>query len=624
MKKIAHILSVPFRKLAGLPLALLSILCLPAACNYLDKSPESGLSEEEVFSKYANFKSYFYSVYNSATFTVRAHYPMWFHGNNQKLTLESLTDMCDMSRIQRAQPGKMGDGATLIWAVGYNDESASRTAKVSYSWKIIRVCNMTIRNIGRLQDATDREREDLLAQAYFIRAFVHFEMFRLYGSLPYIDKVLGADDEWDLPRLESVAFCRRCAGDFAEAARHYEAAGLMRRDPVSGSGHLAATDQDKPAGVAALGMRGRALLYAASPLNNLSGDKSLWEEAAQANWEALDAALAFGYKLLPLASYTDNFYGTRYTDEQLWAYTSGSTTHYNNDRVQAFVGYCFSNNAFSSAQCPTQNFVDRFETAGGYALNTEADRAAAQAAGEYNEQAPFSNRDPRLPLVVIYNQQNLKGYGPASLYLEEDGSLPVSSLLYKREGSTDGVSETYYYEHKRTGSLSNKGDQNVLLTDPIIRLAEVYLNYAEAASEAYGPDGAAPGAAMTALEAINTVRERAGMPGVAPAYTGSADALRPRIKNERAVELCFEGYHYYCDIRRWKDAPAVGRSRLTGLRPVRLSAGASAAYPTGFRYERFELPENRQIAWKNDGMYYMQFQNSDLIKMQNYIPNQSW
>lgn len=624
MERFAHILCSARRSVVRLLLALLPALCLAPACHYLDKSPESGLTEEEVFSKYANFKSYFYAVYNSASFTVRAHYPMWFHGNNQKLTLEALTDMCDMSRIQRAQPGKMGDGSTLIWAVGYNDESASRTAKVSYSWKIIRVCNMTIANIGRLQDATDREKEDMLAQAYFIRAYTHFEMFRLYGSLPYIDKVLGADDEWDLPRLESAAFCRKCAADFLEAARHYEAAGLMRRDPVSGSGHLSAVDQDKPAGVAALGMRGRALLYAASPLNNPSGDRLIWEEAAQANWEALTAALAFGYKLLPLANYTDNFYGTRYTDEQLWAYTSGSATNYNNDRVQAFVGYCFSNNAFSSAQCPTQNFVDRFETAGGWPLNTVSEREAAAAAGEYNEQDPFANRDPRLPLVVIYNQQYLKGYGEASLFLNEDGTLPTNSLLRKREGSSDGVSETYYYEHKRTGTLSNKGDQNVLLTDPIIRLAELYLNYAEAANEAYGPDGSASGATLTAVEALNTVRDRAGMPVVAAAYTASAEALRPRIKNERAVELCFEGYHYYCDIRRWKDAPAVGRSRLTGLRAVKLDAGVSTAYPTGFRYERFDLPENRQIAWKNDGMYYMQFQNSDLIKMQNYIPNQSW
>ena len=107
-------------------------------------------------------------------------------------------------------------------------------------------------------------------------------------------------------------------------------------------------------------------------------------------------------------------------------------------------------------------------------------------------------------------------------------------------------------------------------------------------------------------------------------YTTDKDALRPRIKNERTVELCFEGYHYFCDIRRWKDAPSIHRTRLTGMRVTKLKAGATAQYPTGFRYERFELPSNRQIAWKNDGMYYVQFQTSDLLKMKNYVPNEAW
>ena len=226
--------------------------------------------------------------------------------------------------------------------------------------------------------------------------------------------------------------------------------------------------------------------------------------------------------------------------------------------------------------------------------------------------------------MVIYNQKPVQGYGNASIYVNEDGSLPSGSLIQKRSGSEDGVSETFYYEQKRTGALSNKGVQNLLLTDPIIRLAELYLNYAEAANEAYGPDGQAPGVAMTALEALNTVRSRVGMPAVLDAYTTDRDALRPRIKNERAVELCFEGYHYYCDIRRWKDAPSIHRTRLTGMRVTKLKAGATAQYPTGFRYERFELPSNRQIAWKNDGMYYVQFQTSDLLKMKNYVPNEAW
>lgn len=64
----------------------------------------------------------------------------------------------------------------------------------------------------------------------------------------------------------------------------------MRRDPASGAGHLAAPDQDKPNGVAALAMKGRALLYAASPLNNPDGNKAIWEEAAVANMEAIKAA----------------------------------------------------------------------------------------------------------------------------------------------------------------------------------------------------------------------------------------------------------------------------------------------------------------------------------------------
>ena len=592
---------------------------------YLDKAPDAGLNEKEVFSKYANFKSYFNAVYGGSNFNIKAHYPLWFAGNNQKFTMEGLTDLCDMTRIQRCQPGKRGDGSTVTWAVGYNSDDASKTAKVPYSWKSIRVANMAIRNIDMLQDATKEEKADLLGQAYFVRAYCHFELFRLYGSLPYIDKVLGSEDEWDLPRLSDYEMMQRVAADFQTAADCFYEARVMRRDPVSGAGHLSASDQDKPNGVTALAMKGRALLYAASPLSNPTNDITRWEDAAKANGEALDAAInTYGYALLPKDKYTDNFYGTKYTNEQLWAYTSGSTTNYNNDRVQVFVPYCFSNNAFSSGHCPTQNFVDKFETAGGYPLNTPEERAIAAAAGQYNEQNPFVNRDPRLDFVVIYNQKTLQGYGKASLYVNEDGSLPSGSLLQKKSGSEDGVSETFYYEQKRTGKLSNKGVQNLLLTDPIIRLAEVYLNFAEAANEAYGPGATVPEAKMSALAALNEVRNRVGMPPIVETDYPDKDALRPRIKNERTVELCFEGYHYYCDIRRWKDAPTLGRTRLMGMRVTKLAAGSSAQYPTGFRYERFELPANRQIAWKNDGMYYVQFQTSDLLKMKNYVPNEAW
>lgn len=587
---------------------------------YLDRTPDAGLTEDEVFTKYENFTQYFNSVYDGSDFSIKAYYPFFFDWNNQKFTFYALTDMADMTRIQRTQPGKMGDGQQLIFAAGYNDDSSSKCAKVKYAWKIIRVCNNAIEHIDMLQDGTQQEKEDLLAQAYFVRAFVHFEIFRFYGSVPYIDKVLGSEDEWDLPRPTDYDMLQKVAADFQTAADHFRNAGEMRRDPAH---NLSTSDMGRPSGCTALAMKARALLYAASPLSNPNNDVTLWETAAQAAWDALSEALDNGYELLPQAQYTQNFYGTRYTNEHLWSYSEGSMG-YGNSKLQAYIPYCFSNDSFSSGHCPTQNFVDKFETLDGYALNTEADREIATAAGSYNEQDPYTNRDPRFDNAVIYNQQSIQGYGNASLYVEEDGTLPSGSLMQKRTGSSDGVTETFYYEHKRTGRLSARGVTSQILTDPIIRLAELYLTYAEAVNEAYGPDGSVSGATLSAVQAINVVRNRVGMPNVRSEYTGDKDTFRDRIKNERTVELCFEGAHYYCDIRRWKDAPEIGRGRLYGMRATRLASGATAEYPTGFRYERFELPSNRQIGWENDGMYYVQFQTSDLLKMKNYTPNQSW
>lgn len=619
MKRIANIFS---RIAAAVLMMTVSSSCLN---EYLDRAPDAGLTEEEVFSKYENFKQYFYSVYYGSNYSIKAYYPFFFDQNNQKFTFYALTDMADMTRIQRTQPGKQGDGQQLIFAVGYNNDSSSKCAKVTYAWKIIRVCNNAIAHIDMLQDASQQEKEDLLAQAYFVRAFVHFEIFRFYGSVPYIDVVLGSDDEWDLPRPTDYDMLQKIAADFQTAADHFANAGKMRRDPLPGNaGHLANADQDKPNGCTALAMKARALLYAASPLSNVNNDASLWVSAAEAAWKAIETAEEYGYALLDGANYTQNFYGTRYTNEQLWAYSESSEMGYGNSKLQAYIPYCFSNDSYSSGHCPTQNFVDRFETLDGYALNTDDDRRIAEEAGSYNEQDPFSNRDPRLANAVIYNGQYVSGYNNASLYVNEDGSLPAGSLLQKRSGSTDGVSETYYYEHKRTGPLSAEGTQRLLITDPIIRMAELYLNYAEAANEAYGPDVRPSGTGYSAAEAVNKVRDRIGMPPVRSEYTVNTETFRERIKNERTVELCFEGAHYYCDIRRWKDAPEIGRSRLYGMRPVRLASGPTSEYPTGYRYERFELPANRQIGWENDGMYYVQFQTSDLLKMKNYIPNQSW
>jgi hypothetical protein len=267
-------------------------------------------------------------------------------------------------------------------------------------------------------------------------------------------------------------------------------------------------------------------------------------------------------------------------------------------------------------------------------LNTPADRAyaATQKTGavfHYVEQDPYVNRDPRFAIDIIYNQAtNMTGWtgAKAQIYYtaQNDGSFLYSELLDRKYL---GRSFTGYYERKRWPGFSIKNTSTKYeISIPMMRLTELYLNYAEASNEAYGPTGigVTGGVPITALAAVNLIRQRANG-GVAwnvlAAYTGTKELLRPRIKNERNIELSFEG-HYYFDLRRWKDAPEAYSSTIMGMDIEKMPTSA-APYTTGFRYTRLPLPKDRQTAWK-DPMYYLPFNVEDMYKMKKFVPNTPW
>lgn len=589
--------------------------------DYLDKAPESGLTEEEVFSKYENFKSFFDAVYNGTqqlngtgtyyNFNIRTAYPFYFTLSDLKYTWECLTDMSDMGRGSGLAVKGGSMQSTLKWY------TTDRVAPILSSMFIdIRICNMVLKNIGMLKDVKQEDIDDFIAQAHFVRAFAHFELFRLWGPMPYVTKVLGPDDQWDIPRLSKHETLLRIAADMDTAATYFAKANRMRRDPGPGvAGHLNSPDQARPNGVAAKAYRGRALLYAASPLNNELGVKD-WEEAAKANWEAIEIAEQYGYALVSAADYKTNYVGVKYTNEQLWAWNAGTKSY---TGLQAIMNGVFgSSKSGNTAECPTQNVVDRFETKWGDPLNTDADRLAAAALGHYNEQNPYKDRDPRFYIDVIYNTAPIPGYGTAKIYFEMlNGVINYSELL---DPNYQGITKTGYYQRKLWGEQSVKNKTTPQHTDPLSRLGELYLNYAEAANEAYGPNGAAPNSPMTAVQAVNKIRNRVGMSNVQPQVTASKESFRPRIKNERIIELCFEG-HYYHDIRRWKDAPAVMSSTLMGV--VIEKVPVNTTYPTGYRYTRMPLTSDRQPRWK-EAMYYFPFPTEDNYKMKNFVPNEVW
>lgn len=617
------------KKYTYIILLLTLFLCTSCLEEYLDKSPESGLSTEEVFSKYENFKLFFDAVYEGVSkedpsqpnnwynFNIKTGHSMYLTASDFRGTWESLTETADMGRINR-QPIKLGEiEANLQWFTTYRVDPILKSM-----FKVIRITNVALQNIHMVSDADKSTINDFKAQAFFVRAYAHFSLFRVWGRMPYISTVIGPDDQWDMPRLSNHETLIRVAQDLDTAAYYFKLAGKMRRDPGPGKqGHLNDPDQWRPNGVAAMALKGRVLLYAASPLNNEKGTAD-WDAAARANWEAIQLALQYEYGLLSKTDYTNNFFGAKYSNEQLWAWYFGTAT-YSTSIQQQLINAVFRNNGSTGAsgECPTQNFVDRFETAQGDPLNTDADRATAAAAGNYNEQDPYTNRDPRFYLSVIYNTASIPGYVTAKIYYEVINGTRIYGELLNQTFA--GITPTGYYQRKFWGGQSAKNLVTSSYTDPLIRLTELYLNYAEATNEAYGPTGSAPGASMSAVDAVNVVRARIGMVPVQNQQTASKEIFRDRVKNERTIELYGEGHHFY-DIRRWKDAPTLMSSNnpLMGMDIEKVAV--SADYPTGYRHTRTSLPANRQVNWKSDNMYYFPFPIAEENKMKNFVPNPRW
>ena len=608
---------------------MISLLAVAGGCNWLDVDPELGLSDEDVFSTYKNYRQYFDYIFTTDTdytpLNIHEGYPMYVDYSARRFSFVATTDAADAGRLLRAQQevkiGKLSQETVHDFSFGEGRPIAEAM------FKIIHVANRSIENIDMLKNARPSERADLLGQAYFVRGYAHFVLCRFYGGMPYIDE--ASKDDWDLERLSAYETYRLAAEDMYKAYGYLKDAGKMRRDAVPGvAGHLNASDMDRPSGCAALAMRARALMYAASPLSNQKGTQD-WVDAANAYALALSEALANQYSLLGADEYTDNFFGKSATNEVIWGYAhSGKPT------LSSFSGIlCYPQSTYKNASgiCPTQNFVDKYETVYGEPLETEADRAAAVAAGHYNEQNPYVGLDPRFDLTILHDGSKTPYVsGVVNIYFDPiRGSWPTTSISSVNQAfginwgskDSDGYTNTGYYCRKQWRGARGDNEKSYYLLSPMARLAELYLGYAECVNEAYGPSGSAGDVGLTAVAAVNVVRHRIGMPDVLDKFTGSADAFRQRIRNERCVELAFEDNHYYFDIRRWKTAPECMTKTLYGMYIE--SCSADAEHPAGRKYERRPLPENRQCTWK-DYMYTWPFPDDEANKLVKFINNDRW
>jgi len=398
----------------------------------------------------------------------------------------------------------------------------------------------------------------LKGEAFFLRAWFHFDLVQRYGSAVLATRVFDRDEDLNLPRNTFDQCVSQILLDCDSA---------IARLPEWQMSY-ATSQRGKATQTAAMALKSRLLLYAASPQYNSSGDISKWQRAADAAKLLIDKNL---HSLLTSYSNVFLFGGQPYNVESIFAtQTPNRNDIETNNAPVSYDGALGRTN-------PTQELVDAFE------MRTTGRLINVTGSG-YMDTAPYTNRDPRLGFAVAFNGATFK-------------SKPVETFIGGKDGIGANINATktgYYLRKFMNESVTWNNASPTLSRRPwmIFRYAEILLNYAEALNEAQGP-------VAEVYRAINMIRQRTGValpvlqstnPNGNGYVAATKDALRERIQNERRVELCFEGHRFF-DVRRWKKGEELLNKAVTGMRITRLSTGT-------FTYERI-IVENRVFTAKN-------------------------
>lgn len=397
------------------------------------------------------------------------------------------------------------------------------------SYRSIRECNYALGLLDRVL-ISEGHRNWLKGELRFIRAFRYQDLIRNYGNVILMgDKVYNLGDNLQDDALFTKSTLQQCF-DYALAELDSAAKYLPQDNGDSWKPGRATKG-------AALALKSRLALYAASDLYKTG----TWEAAAT----AANAVIALnkygiyggGYANLFLdANNNENIFARLYTK-------NANHTHLEiANGPNSYGGW--------GGNVPLQNLVDDYEMSNG--------KAITEAGSGYDAANPYANRDKRFYATISYNGATYRG-------------ATIETFTPGGKDSKDGpdnwnTSKTGYYLKKFMNDaypLQNPWGNAGFQPWYYFRYAEVLLNYAEAANEAYGADVVPSGATLTARAAVNLVRARTGIEMPALAAGLSKDAMRAAVRYERRVELAFEEHRFY-DVRRWmiaattENVPAYG------------------------------------------------------------------
>ncbi len=570
-------------------------LLFAVSCNkdILEKKPLDAISENAVWSDPSLVAAF-----------VNARYNQIGNGWYAESWVSSMSDETFLTWSRDCEPITQGyvDASTRhSMNGGHWGESARRWDVV---WKNIANCNTFFDNIEKVPFTDLDLKKRLIGEVTFIRALMYWDLVNRWGGMPIITKSYGIDNVSEIADIKRNSYKENV--DFLVAECDKAAASLP--------GNFSGANKGRATSVAALALKSRVLLYAASKLMNeprsddpdflvhyQAPDASRWQKAADAAQAAITAATSNGYALF------DN-YGSDVKQKYTGIFLEGGNSEVIFDRQGGtssngtnltYIDEANGPNGYGSwgGNTPIAEFVDDFEMSDGTKFDWN---------NPVHKANPYANRDPRLYATVLCNGDMWKGRAVETFYFKKADGSESGGQDTKYGGnswntSASGYNVRKFLDEKEIPNSWNFSPKNWIW----FRLAEMYLNLAEAKYNTSDEAGS--------KVALNVVRTRARMPHV----TSSGTQLWNDIIYERRVELAFEEHRYF-DVRRWMIADDVLNKNATGVTIYKETGGALTYYP-GTSNTIPRLVEARKFVAPK--MYWLPIQLDEINKNKNLQQN---
>ena len=643
---------------------MLFIVCMfTFSCNYLDIVPDNTLTVDHAFKSRYEAEGYLYGIYGAfPDFAYPAQNPAFWGGDEVWYVERGEVDgrLWNIARGFQGTASPLADyWASIADAKRYANTQASITSYAASNalnggrplFTALNDCNVFLDNVGKVIDLSDTERTRWIAEVKFLKAFFHFYLLRMYGPIPIIYD--------NAPMDAPGTFFREPVDDVVEyiVTLIDEAVPDLPPRIEDMMNELGRATQPM-----ALAMKAQALTLAASPLFNgnpdyasftdkrgiplfsqtYSADK--WKRAADALKEAIEVAhgpdrmnhwlydfksdYAYGNSLdekTVMAMQVRGAATERWNNEIIWGACNSSSYYHQQMCQPIFVQIHVTVTSLQKNYAPPLHIVEQFYTKNGVPIEEDKewvgiDRYALRTGDEEhslyisrNEQTMnlHFDREARFYGAITFDRSTFFGNGR----ITSDNDLLVTQMrLGEPGGGTTGERylSTGYQCKKLLNLRTSISDGGAFSTYeyvlPVIRLADLYLMYAEALNEWK----AAPDAEV--YEYIDLVRNRTGLEGVVaswrkyaldPEKPSTKEGMRDIIRRERMNELAFEGIRFW-DLRRWKLAKEYMNKPIRGLN----ISGATAeefnqvqtVYPLHFEDKDYLWPIRQAVLMRNTNL----------------------